>query len=292
MRRRRRFKVQIRTVVPKLSPGQSARLREDFSLRLGADEGATEVSLYFMTLETDLKGRMRTNSIGRWVLAAGSWLSLASLFAQEPLTAPSVTFAEDKLWLLTGPTRIATTNQVVFPGDIKINTNGVFTVQNGKERPLKPGQVLAPDGMLTSPGGSVVPVQDHLAAQGGRVHLVKDGEATPLTSPHDFPDGSRVQPGGEIVLPTGRMRRMLDGQITRLDGVSFPVTDTASWQDGKVVLFKDGGKIELRPTEKMMMSDGTRIGGDGTITRADGSTAVLAPGELLKLSGVVSPKKD
>ena len=230
--------------------------------------------------------------MGRWLLAAGCGLSLIPLFAQVPSSARSVTFVENKLWLQAGQTRIVTTNQVIFPGDIKVNTNGVFTVEKGRERQLRPGQMLAADGMLTSPGGSVVPVQDHLAALEGRVQLVKDGEATPLTSPFVFPDGARLQPGGEIILPTGKIRRMLDGQITRLDGVTFPVTDTASWQDGKVVLFKDGGKISLRPTETMMMSDGTRIGGDGTITRADGSKAMLGLDELLKLSGVVSPQKD
>lgn len=245
-----------------------------------------------MAPETDLKGRMRTNSIRRWLLAACCGLGLVTGFAQEPATARSVTFAENKLWLVAGSTRTVTTNKVIFPGDIKVNTNGLFTVQQGRERQLKPGQVLAADGMLTSPGGSVVPVQDHLAALDGRVSLVKDGEATPLTGAYEFPDGARLQPGGEIVLPTGKVRRMLDGQITRLDGVSFSVTDTASWQEGKVVLFKDGGKIVLRPAETMMMSDGTRIGGDGIITRADGSTTLLAPDELLKLSGVVSPKKD
>ena len=244
-----------------------------------------------MLTETDLKGRMRTNSIRGWLIAACCCCSFASLFAQEP-AAQSVTFAENKLWLVAGSTRTVTTNRVTFPGDITINTNGIFTVQKGKERQLKSGQVLAADGMLTSPGGSIVPVQDHLAALDGRVQLVKDGEATPLTSAYVFPDGSRLQPTGEIVQPTGKIRRMLDGQITRLDGVSFPVTDTASWQDGKVVLFKDGGKIVLRPTETMMMSDGTRIGGDGRITRADGSTAMLKPDELLKLPGVLSPKKD
>jgi hypothetical protein len=235
---------------------------------------------------------MRTNVIRCCLLAACCGLGLSSSFAQEPTAAQSVTFAENKLWLVAGPTRTATTNRVNFPDEITINTNGVFTVQKGKERQLKPGQVLASDGMLTSPGGSVVPVQNHLAALDGRVQMVVDGEATPLTSAYEFPDGSRVQPGGEIVLPTGKIRRMLDGQITRLDGVTFPVTDTASWQDGKIVLFKDGGKIVLRPTETMMMSEGTRIGGDGKITRSDGSTEMLAPGELLKLSGVTSPKKD
>jgi len=235
---------------------------------------------------------MRTNSIRRWLLTACWCVGTAVVAAQDKPAAQSVTFGEDKLWVLTGPEKVAVTNAVVFPGDIQINTNGVFTVQKGKERQLKPGQVLASDGMLTSPDGSVVPVQDHLAALDGRIKMVKDGEATPLTASYTFPDGSRVQPGGEIVLPNAAIRRMLDGQITRLDGVAFPVTDTASWQEGKVVLFKDGGRIALQPAQVMAMSDGTRISGDGKIVRPDGTTETLQPGVIFKLPGVVSPKKD
>jgi len=231
------------------------------------------------------------NSIRRWLLTAGLCFGTAVVAQDKPATQ-SVTFVDDKLWVQTGQEKVAVTNEVVFPGEIKINTNGVFTVQKGKERQLKPGQVLASDGMLTSPDGSVVPVQDHLAALDGRVKLVKDGEATPLTAPYTFPDGSRVQSGGEIVLPNAAIRRMLDGQITRLDGITFPVTDTAMLQDGKVVLFKDGGRVVLQPTQTMMMSEGTRISGDGKVVRPDGTTEALQPGVIFKLPGVVSPKKD
>src|SRR5678816_3413917 len=56
---------------------------------------------------------------------------------------------------------VEATNEVKFPKDIVINTNGMFTVAGGKERSLGEGQVLTRDGMLTSPDGSVVPVEDH-----------------------------------------------------------------------------------------------------------------------------------
>ena len=73
---------------------------------------------------------MRTNVIRCCLLAACCGLGLSSSFAQEPTAAQRVTFAENKLWLVAGPTRTATTNRVTFPGEITINTNGVFTVQN------------------------------------------------------------------------------------------------------------------------------------------------------------------
>jgi hypothetical protein len=239
----------------------------------------------------ELKPSMKSNLIRNGLLAVCWCLGIAAAFAQNKPAALSATFLDGKVWLLGGPQKTEATNKIEFPGGISINTNGVFTVKGGKERQLKTGQVLASDGMLTSPDGSVVPVQDHLAALNARVNLVKDGEATPLASQYVFPDGSRVQPGGEIFLPNGGIRRMLDGQIAKLDGVSLPATDTASLQGGKVVLFKDGDTMVLRPAQTMMMSDGSRVSGDGKVIRADGSTTTLKEGEILKMSGVVAPKK-
>jgi hypothetical protein len=233
---------------------------------------------------------MKKRFIGSGFAMACFVLAIAAALAQEK-TVNSITFLDGKVWILGGVEKTEATNEIVFPGDIKVNTNGVFTVKGGKERQLKPEQVLASDGMLTSPDGTVAPVQDHLIMLNTRVNLVKDGDASPLTSEYRLPDGSRVQPGGEILLPNGTIRRMLDGQISKLNGTAIPVTDTASMQDGKVVLFKDGGRIVLRRDQVMAMSDGTRVSGDGKVVRPDGSSETLKEGEILKLQGVVSPKK-
>jgi hypothetical protein len=232
---------------------------------------------------------MKQNLIRDGLLAACICLGAFATVVQA--ADQSVVFLEGKVWTVKGVEKVATTNEIVFPGDIKINTNGVFTVKGGKERQLKSEQILGSDGMLTSPDGTVVPVQDHLAMRRGRVYLVKDGEATSLAAEYRLPDGSKVKPGGEIIQPSGTVRRMLDGQTTKLDGTAIPATDTASLQDGKVTLFKDGGRIVLRRDQVMSMSDGTRVSGDGKVVRPDGRTEMLKEGEILKLQGVVSPKK-
>jgi Domain of unknown function (DUF6799) len=234
---------------------------------------------------------MKQNLIRNWLFLAGVCTGVFAVVGENQAADQSVIFLDGKVWTVSGVEKVEATNEIVFPGDIKINTNGVFRVKGGKERQLKREQVLASDGMLTSPDGTVVPVQDHLAMLKSRVQLVKDGEASPLVSEYRLPDGSRVQPGGEIILPNGTIRRMLDGQISKLDGIAIPVTDTASLQDGKVTLFKDGGQIVLRRDQVMMMSDGTRVSGDGRVVRPDGRTEMLKEGEILKLQGVVSPKK-
>src|SRR5262245_3320561 len=72
------------------------------------------------------------------------------------------------------------TEPVSFSNNIKVDTNGVFSVANGKERKLEEGQTLTAEGMLYSPNGSLVPVFDHYVLKGIRVQLVKDGQSTPL----------------------------------------------------------------------------------------------------------------
>ena len=182
------------------------------------------------------------------------------------------------------------TNEIKFPKEIIISTNGTFTVAGSKERSLGEGQVLTPDGMLTSPDGSIMPVEDHLTAQGGRVFLVKDGETQPLAGMFTLKNGTRVYPDGKMVTSQNLIKRFLDGQIIRLSETAIEATDTAQLDHGKVVLFKDGGRIELRPGQIMTMSDGSRVNANGTVTWKNGSTEMLKEGELFKFPGAGSTR--
>ena len=181
--------------------------------------------------------------------------------------------------------QVEATNTINFPKDIVINTNGTFTVAGSKERLLNEGQVLTPDGMLTSPDGSIVPVEDHLTSQGGRVFLVKDGQSQPLTGMFTLKNGTRVYPDGKMVTSRNVMKRLLDGQVIRLSETTIEATDTAQFDGGKVVLYKDGGRIELRPGQVMAMSDGSRVNGNGLVMLRNGTTVTLKEGELYKFPG-------
>ncbi len=234
---------------------------------------------------------MNVISIRTGAAALCLFLGLAWLSAQERQSVTSVTFKEGKVLIPSGDKSVEATNEVVLPGEIVVNTNGVFTVKNGKERQLREGQTIGADGMLVSPDGSVVPVTDHLLMKAGRVYLVRDGESAPLPREFALPDATRVTPDGIIRERDGKYRRMLDGQLLKLDGLSLPTTDTASLRNGRVVLYKDGGRVELRPGQAIAMSDGTRVNGDGTVVRPNGTMARLREGEILKIPGVIPPRK-
>jgi hypothetical protein len=49
-----------------------------------------------------------------------------------------------------------------LPNHITVNTNGTFKVGAYSPRSFADGQVLAADGMLTSPDGKLAPVIDHV----------------------------------------------------------------------------------------------------------------------------------
>jgi|SRR5262245_1947768 len=173
---------------------------------------------------------------------------------------------------------------VSFSNNIKVDTNGVFTVANGKERKLEEGQALTAEGMLYSPSGSVVPVFDHYVLKGIRMQLVKDGQSTPLNQSVVLADQSVLSPSGEIRLPSGRTQRLIEGQALKLDGGLVPSLDTATLKNGKVVVQKEG---ELLPvTSNITMNDGTRVYANGNIVSLDGKIIIrLQEGQTVTLPG-------
>ena len=173
---------------------------------------------------------------------------------------------------------------VSFSNNIKVDTNGVFTVANGKERKLEEGQALTAEGMLYSPSGSVVPVFDHYVLKGIRVQLVKDGQSTPLNQSVVLADQSVLSPSGEFRTPGGRMQRLIEGQALKLDGGMVPSLDTVTLKNGKVVVQKEG---ELLPVaSNITMNDGTRVYAKGTIVSMDGKTTIqLQEGQTVTLPG-------
>ena len=234
---------------------------------------------------------MKSEWIRVGVVALCLSVGLTAVGAEIVTKAETATFKKGRVLYPDQGMQVEATNDLSVATDVVIHTNGVFNVKKGKNRQMLEGQIIDAQGMLTSPDGSVVPVVDHLVVKGGRVQLVKDGDGSPLTGEFALPDGSRIAPDGSIKGRDGRLRRMLDGQLLKLDGSAIPVTDTVSLKEGKVVLYKDGGTVELRRGQFMAMSDGTRVGGDGTVVRPNGTKVILKEGEILKLPGVIPPSK-
>lgn len=226
---------------------------------------------------------------GAWLL----WLcsGLSALGADDNRAPESATFKGAKVLIAQGGKSVSATKDVSFPGEIVIKTNGVFKVSNGKLRQMREGQTIDAEGMLSSPDGSVVPVFDHLTLKSGRVQVVKDGDSKALAGEYALPDGARISPDGSIRARDGKLRRLLDGQLLRLDGTAVGVTDTISLKAGKVELYKDGGRVELKRGQVIAMSDGTRVSGDGSVVRPDGTRVVLKEGETIKIPGVVSARR-
>jgi hypothetical protein len=228
---------------------------------------------------------MNIISIRAFALGLALGLQLNLQAASAPETVSTVSFKQGKVLTMKDGKANEPTNEVLVANLALVQTNGTYTVNKGKERQLTEGQVIGADGMLTSPDGSVVPIVDHLFVKGGRVQVVKDGVGTPVAGEFALPDGSKVTADASLRARDGRLTRLLDGQILKLDGTALPVTDTASLQGGKVVLYKDGARLEMRRGQFMAMSDGSRVSGDGYVQKPDGSRVTLREGEIVKLDG-------
>ena len=234
---------------------------------------------------------MNANSIRAVVSVLSLSVVLTTLGADENSAPESATFKSGKVLVPKAGKAVESTVDVVFDGDIVIKTNGVFAVKKGKNRRMLEGQTIDAQGMMTSPDGSVTPVFDHLALKVGRVQIVQDGESKPLQREYALPDGARVSPDGSVRGRDGRLQRLLDGQLLRLDGSVVAATDTISMTAGKVIMFKDGGRVEVKRGQVIAMSDGTRVSGDGTVVRPGGAKVTLKEGDTLKIPGVLAPRR-
>ena len=180
---------------------------------------------------------------------------------------------------------------ITLPEGVIVKTNATFTVNGGKPRPLKEGQSLSRDGTLMSSDGGSTPVMDHVTMKAGKAVLVKDGESQALAAGLVLGNGTQVSPDGAVVFPGGAKTRLLDGQLLKLAGGTLPVQDTITLRNGKVMVQKDGSSLAVGQNQSLMMSDGTKVLGDGTVIEKTGKKIKLKEGQILVVEGVTRRSK-
>jgi D-lyxose ketol-isomerase len=215
-------------------------------------------------------------------------VGLATAFAapRSDQGVEGVTLKDKVMMLVQDGQLVPMDTSITLPHDINVSTNGTFKVNQGKGRRLQEGQVLDTEGMLLSPNGAIEPVLDHIEMKNGRVLISKDGEAQALDKEWVFPDNSGISTDGWWRMADGSMKRLIDGQILTLNGQIVPAKDTVSLQEGNVVVQKDGSLLKISPNQSIVMNDGTKVLGSGTVLFADGKAVRLTEGEIVTLQGV------
>jgi hypothetical protein len=210
----------------------------------------------------------------------------ASLQAQVADSVDGVAIKDGQPYAMQGDRLEPLTQNLEFPRDIEVTTNGSFKVAKGKERNLLEGQVIQHDGWLLNPDGSIEPVFDHVTMQ-GKVFMVRDGESQALTNQMTFPNGLNVNPDGTCLYPDGSNTRLMDGQLFQLDGTPIVSKDTISMKNGHVVVQKEGKMISIMPWQTTGMNDGTTVRGDGLIQKKDGTQSHLVEGQTILVDGAL-----
>ena len=201
--------------------------------------------------------------------------------------AEKVEFKENKVfaWLNGKPTEV--TNQVALPFNILIETNGTFTVDGRKARALQEGDILGRDGMLLKPDGTIGPVMDHLTMNRGQVLRAEDGDAAPPSNALQLGDSTIVQPDRKVITASGSASWLQDGELLQPQGGTIPARDTITMQKGQVIVQKDGTQIIVGPTRSIMMNNGTKVMGDGTIIGFNGERSAVTEGQILPIEGII-----
>ena len=226
---------------------------------------------------------MKTLIIGGCIVALCSF----HLSAAPPGGVEKVEFRSQKVFATPGGRILEPPNEIALPFDIVVRTNGTFTVKGGRPRQLEEGEILGSDGMLIKPDGSIIPVIDHVTMNRGKVVMFKDGVATELRQLLQLSDGTSIDPEGKINPHDGAPRRLLDGELFRLNGGSLPARDTITMRDGQVIVQKDGSQLRVEPGRSITMNDGTKVLSDGTIIKFNGDQAAVVEGQIYTLEGVV-----
>ena len=202
--------------------------------------------------------------------------------ADDNRSADGVQYKGGQVYCLRGDALQPLTSKTIkLPFDVEVSTNGTFKVGEGKERKLGEGQIIRSDGWLVSADGAFQPVVDHLEMQVGKAFLVRDGESSALTEPMHLPNNWTIAPDEWCTLPDGRRTRLTDGELFDLDGTPIPSKDAATLINGRVVMQRNGALIPLQPEQVSGMNEGSRVSGDGTVTRRDGSTTRLIEGQTV-----------
>ena len=219
---------------------------------------------------------------------AALFVSSFSLVAAPMSAIEKVEFTRDKVVVWPGGQTLTAPNKAVLPFNIVVQTNGTFTVNGGKMRTLRDGEILGADGMVITPAGSITPVMDHVSVNRGHVVVFQDGEASEPRDAVQLGDGTTVSPDNKIIPRVGSPRRLLDGELFQLEGNMLPARDTITVQNGRVLVQKDGSMLAIDPARSIMMNEGTKVRGDGTIVKFNGDRTTLSEGQILILEGVVT----
>jgi len=221
---------------------------------------------------------------GIFLLTLG--LAWTPLLAKDSKSTDRVTAESGKTMVFVDGKTVPLTEELNLTDSIKVSTNASFTVNNGKARTLPDGAILAKNGMLTTTDGKITPVIDHLIKNGPQVYLFKDGVSTPLKQDYVLPNGIRVSPNGNMYTAKGEFRRFIDGQMLELTGAVIESKDSVTLRDGKVYVQKEGTQYEVAPSRTFMMNDGSKVFGNGTVMKKDGTVVTLTEGQILTLPGV------
>lgn len=213
-------------------------------------------------------------------------LLLLTSFGLSAAPVEKVQFTENKIIAWPQGRVLKAPAEIKLPFGIVVQTNGTFTVKGGKVRALEDGDILDAHGMLLKPDGSIAPVIDHVTLNRGRVLLIKDGEVMEPREAVQLADGTTVWPDRTIAPRNGSPRQLLDGELFRLEGETLPTRDTITVQNGRVLVQKDGSMIAIGAERSIMMNEGTKVLGDGTIIRFNGDRATIAEGQILTIEGV------
>jgi hypothetical protein len=179
---------------------------------------------------------------------------------------------------------------------VVVMKTGDYKLPSGAKMKLKNGEILTKKGDLMVLMDAVAKM-DGVMMKDGKMMTVKDGNLTSLDSDLELASGDKVSADGNVTHKDGSTLMLREGEMINSDGSMMRRRDELMTMDGATMrngkaMRNDG--VKLVPLDKdMVLSNGSKISPDGTVTMKDGSKIALKDGETMGSKGdIVIAKAD
>jgi hypothetical protein len=229
----------------------------------------------------------------RWILIA-ALLGLVGISgvakAQEIKSLDFVMRKGDAVFVVTNRQSTLLDHDLILTPELKVMTNGIIKVSPGEEKKLLEGCKLTLDGFWLNDDGMLAQFKPHYILKDRGLFLVEDGIYRKANEEIAFKNGALLRTDGTVVTPGGGMIRLQDGQGLTAEGQTLHALDHIMMNNGKLVLQKDGSIVDLPSGRTIGMSDGTKVTGDGLVTKRSGEQIQLREGQRLTVDGAAMPE--
>jgi hypothetical protein len=195
-------------------------------------------------------------------------------------------------------------SDVTLPNGSTVSKEGYIMTKDGNKLLLRDGDFISMQGdiivmkvaKLDGKGLEARVSNDHLVFKGGKMMVVKNGEALVMDKEMLMPNGSKVSKLGQVTRKDGSKLVLKENEKLEMNGellvdkakLEIDEKNHVIMKNGKMMMVKEGKEFPM--TKEVLMPNWSKVLVDGTVEKSDGTKALLKEGERMNMEGDMMSK--